>query len=284
MKIIQYALIGLAFLLPGGIMAQCANDSLALINAEWNWQKIGKNAQAGYAMIPMFGITQSISVIKYKAKNYKTSFVDCSSPNHNTVPVVAKREDALAAINATYFDVKKLIPSCYFALGGKIVGRTYQNEHFRANGYVALKDKKGRKMEIAYVDTTKYDIYPKQYEALIVSGPVVLQDKNIPVYPKDKSFYKTRHPRTVVGYDDKGYIYYVVIDGRFPANGAIGASIEEVGLIARYLGMTTALNLDGGGSSTIWSEPTGVINHPYDNKKFDHEGCRKVPNIIVMKK
>ena len=72
MKILQHALIALVLLTPGRIMAQRANDSLALVNAEWNWKKIGKNAQAGYAMIPMFGITQSISVIKYKAKNYKT--------------------------------------------------------------------------------------------------------------------------------------------------------------------------------------------------------------------
>ena len=47
------------------------------------------------------------------------------------------------------------------------------------------------------------------------------------------------------------------------------------------LGMTEAINLDGGGSSVVWAKETGVINHPYDNKKFDHEGERVVPNLIV---
>ena len=47
------------------------------------------------------------------------------------------------------------------------------------------------------------------------------------------------------------------------------------------LGMTEAINLDGGGSTTLWSEETGVINHPYDNKKWDHVGERAVPNLIV---
>ena len=46
--------------------------------------------------------------------------------------------------------------------------------------------------------------------------------------------------------------------------------------------MTQAINLDGGGSTTLWTKKTGVINHPYDNKKFDHEGERTVPNLIVV--
>ena len=48
------------------------------------------------------------------------------------------------------------------------------------------------------------------------------------------------------------------------------------------LGMTDAINLDGGGSTTLWTEKTGVINHPYDNRKFDHDGERSVPNLIVV--
>ena len=46
--------------------------------------------------------------------------------------------------------------------------------------------------------------------------------------------------------------------------------------------MTAAINLDGGGSSALWSKETGVINHPRDNRKFDHEGERSVPNLIVV--
>ncbi|MBQ2452460.1 MAG: phosphodiester glycosidase family protein, partial [Bacteroidales bacterium] len=93
-------------------------------------------------------------------------------------------------------------------------------------------------------------------------------------------FYDARHPRAAVGTDDEGNIYYVVIDGRFKGKGD-GASIYETAYICRMLGMTQAINLDGGGSTTLWSEKTGVINHPYDNKKWDNEGERAVPNLIV---
>lgn len=39
----------------------------------------------------------------------------------------------------------------------------------------------------------------------------------------------------------------------------------------------------GGGSSTLCTDKLGVINHPSDNKKFDHDGERSVPNLIIVK-
>lgn len=72
-----------------------------------------------------------------------------------------------------------------------------------------------------------------------------------------------------------------MIDGRFKKQ-ADGASIYETAYICHMLGMTDAINLDGGGSATLWTEKTGVINHPSDNKKFDHEGERVIPNLIVV--
>ena len=83
------------------------------------------------------------------------------------------------------------------------------------------------------------------------------------------------------GTDDQGNAYLVVIDGRFKGQ-ADGATIYEAAYICSMLGMTDAINLDGGGSSTLWAESTGVINHPYDNKKFDHEGERVIPNLILV--
>ena len=72
----------------------------------------------------------------------------------------------------------------------------------------------------------------------------------------------------------------MVIDGRFPEG--IGTTISETAQIARMVGMVDALNLDGGGSSTLWMEGKGVLSHPYDNKKYDGYGQRIVPNIVVI--
>jgi exopolysaccharide biosynthesis protein len=51
------------------------------------------------------------------------------------------------------------------------------------------------------------------------------------------------------------------------------------------LGSTEAINLDGGGSSTLWAntdELNGVLNFPPDNDTFDHRGERKVANAILV--
>ncbi|MBQ1816439.1 MAG: phosphodiester glycosidase family protein [Bacteroidaceae bacterium] len=283
MKKITLLILTITLLFPAFMSAQTASDSVALANADWNWVRLGKGAKAGYALVPMFGAKMSISIIKYPAKRCKTYIIDAQHPNEGTTPALAKKHKAKAAINASYFDMKRLIPSTYFAIDGKIVGNTKRNETFRTNGYIATKDKKGHQLEIAFTDTTKYGIYPTEYNALLTSGPVLLIDKKVPNFIKEKYFYDKRHPRTIIGYDDKGYVYYIVIDGRFPDREIYGASISEESYISKQLGLTHAINLDGGGSSTAWTKKTGVINHPYDNHKFDHEGCRTVPNIIIMK-
>ncbi len=76
-------------------------------------------------------------------------------------------------------------------------------------------------------------------------------------------------------------MYFAVIDGRFPLG--IGMSISELQVLCESLGLYEAINLDGGGSSTLWNKETGVVNHPYDNKQFDHAGERVVPNVIIVK-
>ena len=102
------------------------------------------------------------------------------------------------------------------------------------------------------------------------------------MFATDKKFSNARHPRTLIGKDNRGYYYFVTIDGR-TKNHADGATLTESALIAVWAGMSDALNLDGGGSTTIWTAEDGVLNHPTDNKKFDHAGTRRVPNIIVVK-
>lgn len=62
-----------------------------------------------------------------------------------------------------------------------------------------------------------------------------------------------------------------VIDGRAKGQAA-GATIAETAYIARLLGLTDALNLDGGGSSALWTAQEGVVSHPSDNRRFDHAG------------
>jgi exopolysaccharide biosynthesis protein len=50
----------------------------------------------------------------------------------------------------------------------------------------------------------------------------------------------------------------------------------------RWLGCSSAINLDGGGSSTMYIKDSGVVNYPSDNNQHDHEGERPVSNAILI--
>ena len=85
------------------------------------------------------------------------------------------------------------------------------------------------------------------------------------VRPGDPSFYygwvSKRNPRTIAGVDNRGRLLLATIDGRAVDN--LGLSIAESAKVAAALGMHEAINLDGGGSTTMVANGE-VINNPSD--------------------
>jgi exopolysaccharide biosynthesis protein len=68
------------------------------------------------------------------------------------------------------------------------------------------------------------------------------------------------HPRTVLGWNKRGDVWLVAIDGRRPGYSR-GISLRGAAVLMRRFGATEALNLDGGGSTTF--VVTGrVVNRP----------------------
>ena len=71
-----------------------------------------------------------------------------------------------------------------------------------------------------------------------------------------------RNPRTGVGLDAEGRVLLVTVDGRRPGY-SVGMSLLEFARQFKRLGARWALNLDGGGSTTMWVKGR-VINRPSD--------------------
>ncbi len=69
-----------------------------------------------------------------------------------------------------------------------------------------------------------------------------------------------RNPRTAVGVTAGGAILLVTIDGRWPKN-SIGMTVFSEARFMKHLGAVNALNLDGGGSTTMVVDGK-VVNHP----------------------
>ncbi|MBM4355476.1 MAG: hypothetical protein FJ109_17090, partial [Deltaproteobacteria bacterium] len=72
-----------------------------------------------------------------------------------------------------------------------------------------------------------------------------------------------KHPRTAVGLSkDRRTLYLLVVDGRTDIS--VGVTLKELAVIIKDLGAHDAVNLDGGGSSTMWVQNGGILNNPSD--------------------
>ena len=72
-----------------------------------------------------------------------------------------------------------------------------------------------------------------------------------------------RHPRTMLGYTkDRKQMIMCVLDGRSTISS--GGIYLEMADIMKYAGADWAINIDGGGSSTMYINPLGIMNKPSD--------------------
>jgi hypothetical protein len=114
--------------------------------------------------------------------------------------------------------------------------------------------------------------------------PVMTRDSVIVVIPDangQPSFINTRHPRTAVGISNNGKrLLLVVVDGR-QAGYSDGMSLPELATLMLALGARDAINLDGGGSTTlVYADSTRAMQ--IANRPSDPTGERPVGNALAI--
>lgn len=223
---------------------------------------------------------QFISFVRYNPDAFQTTVVTAEGEQADSTSALCLKSNAVAGINGSYFNMDSLMTVTFLKDDGFIIGATTPDETFRTNGALVLNPE-----EIRFEACDTADVFEKDWEVL-ASGPLLVDEGQPVTYGREmpgwESFYDKRHPRSLVGKDADGGIWLVVVDGRSPGN-AEGMTIAELTALCGRLGLTEAINLDGGGSSTLWTLPEGILNHPSDNGLFDHEGQRIVPNAIVVR-
>ncbi|HEX7779916.1 MAG TPA: phosphodiester glycosidase family protein [Vicinamibacterales bacterium] len=90
------------------------------------------------------------------------------------------------------------------------------------------------------------------------------------------TFVNARHPRTIIGVDRRGFIWLAAIDGR-QADYSIGMNFADLLRLCDRLDLRDALNLDGGGSTTM------VVQGKIVNRPSDAAGPRAVSDAILVK-
>lgn len=112
-------------------------------------------------------------------------------------------------------------------------------------------------------------------------GPLVHAGRNVAERARVDPL--TRHPRTAVGLDATGQcLFIVVIDGRQP-DWSVGITLPELAEIFIRHGATDAINLDGGGSTSLIyrKDEHTLTNRPSDGDfrpVANHLGIRLAPD------
>ena len=119
---------------------------------------------------------------------------------------------------------------------------------------------------------------------VVGSGPLLVQNGNVQAVNMTSDHNTTSHPRTAIGVTKDKRVLFVTVDGRFPGL-AVGMSSELMARYMKILGAHAALNLDGGGSTTMWIKDKGVVNHTSQGgtSSWDNPVERSVGSIIYVK-
>ncbi|MEM1502863.1 phosphodiester glycosidase family protein [Domibacillus sp. 8LH] len=141
-----------------------------------------------------------------------------------------------------------------------------------------------RSMKIGDTVSVSVDVDEKWKGAdfMIGSGPLLVKDGKValtmnPNSPKARE----RAPRTAVAIDQTGEkVAFITVDGRQPGY-STGMSLSEFAAYIRSLGYDRALNMDGGGSTTMLAREPGDFTATIQNKPSDPWGERPVSTFLM---
>ncbi len=190
-----------------------------------------------------------------------------------------KENNALIAINGSFFDVDKGGSVTYLEINDSVISKTRSSKLKWAkpdsliDGAVIIT--KDYDISIQPARTDQFYEKSKQEAAVMISGPLLLLHSKKVKLPK-MEFSTLRHPRTCLCTRNKSVVF-IAIDGR--RKDAEGMNLKEVQEFLSQVGCVNAVNLDGGGSTTMWIKGRGVVNWPSDKA-----GERPVANVLLILK
>ncbi len=186
--------------------------------------------------------------------------------------------DADIAINGGFFDMQKGGSVTYLEVDGKPVTDRFEGQAKGSSSAIldgALVITSGHELEVEYDKGPDYYALSDNERAVLITGPVLLLNGDVIPLP-ETPFVTDRHPRSAVCIDRNDDVIMFAIDGRRPE--AEGMSLNELQAFMKRKGCHDAINLDGGGSTTLWSRKEGILNTP-----SDPFGERPVANAIFVK-
>lgn len=183
----------------------------------------------------------------------------------------AQSVNAVLAVNGDYYGARD---AGYVIRNGQLLRSDSQDAN--QEDLVIYQD--GSFEIIREGDITAQELLNKGAVQVLSFGPALIENSHVAVNSADEvGKAMASNPRTAIGIiDDKHYVL-VVSDGR--TDESKGLSLKELADFMKELKVTTAYNLDGGGSSTMYFNGQ-IINKPTTNGHNIEE--REVSDIVYL--
>lgn len=202
----------------------------------------------------------------------KTAFAQSSYGRNVTEKTsdIAESVNAILAINGDYYGAQE---SGYVIRNGVIYRATAKSGNedlvIYADGSFEIIDED---------DITAEELLEKGAQNVLAFGPALVEKGSVSVTESEEvGKAMASNPRTAIGIINENHYVFVVADGRTSDNE--GLSLYELAEFMESLGVQTAYNLDGGGSSTMYFNGQ-IINKPTTNGNSIKE--RSVSDIVYI--
>ena len=182
---------------------------------------------------------------------------------------IAEDVNAILAINGDFYGARN---SGYVIRNGVL----YRSTSSGAEDLVIYED--GSFAIIDEDEVTAEQLLADGAVQVLSFGPALIEDGEIAVTQNEEvGKAMASNPRTAIGIVEEGHYVFVVSDGR--TDESEGLSLYELAAFLQELGVETAYNLDGGGSSTMVYQGE-VVNNPTTSGNSVKE--RSVSDIVYI--
>jgi len=174
---------------------------------------------------------------------------------------MGERTGAIAGINGGFFDgANGCAPLGLLKIDDKII--SYAVSYRPPRSALGIQIDK----TILFRRTDSKDSFPEAINAL-GGMPNLVRDgeKYLTTNEEEANSIAGVNPRTAICKASGNHFLMITIDGR--ATGRTGMDLEDLAQYLLWLGCEDGINLDGGGSTTMWVNGSGVVNYPSDGSQ-----------------
>lgn len=254
-------------------------DSITIVHTKWDIVKQHGVKTHHARFSNLYGGPQDIYMVEIPLRRHTLHVQDHAG--RMLTSEASRQFGAKVAINGTYFQMTPNGRSlCLAVRDGHVLDFTANPIGQLSNGAIVMHNHQARiipwdvEQERALFPDSLATA-PYTHADIMVCGPLMLQEgREMQFHEQDHVLAK--HPRSGIALRGRK-AFFIVVDGRAPERAA-GVTIAEFAHFLRILGMESALNLDGGGSSTLWTPASGIFNTP------SSQGIeRAVSNAIIAR-